>query len=375
MMRADLKSRPLIFVLLFLLVLGWTVGEGLLVPPAISQQTPDEKEQEQRTMMEYLKQKERFSILTRAVHKAGMTTFLEREPALTLLAPTDKAFQKKKGKPYLERIEKNEKANVRSLIRYHLLNAVVDRRWLAGQTDNGGFEPPSQLLFWTLRDRFVRFNVRRDKKRIQFNDTRVKPAPVRVKNGVVFTLHNVLNPDQGQDDQKGLIRVEAPLPAGFPPPGPRRRVVMKSYSEYQTVVTSVEFTPRLFQVILRNVRARDRSRTPLIFQFFRPGTVQTTEIGFVRTLPAKDPQKIEGEELVRVKRNPGSYASFGRLGSGELSKEQRTGLAEKIRSAVQEREEWRVDSKRSGRMIIYNGPRLEAKKRYWELQIPVRKKD
>lgn len=156
-------------------------------------------------------------------------------------------------------------------------------------------------------------------------------------------------------------RVEAPLPEGFPEPGPLGRVVVKEYPRYRAArATGGGSFWALFQHINRN----DVQMTAPV-EMTMDEEMAETEMAFLYEAPDQGRAGTEGRVRV-LDLEPMTVLSVGMRGrrSPEAIDLARGWIDEHM-----EREGWSVAGK--WRTLGYNSPMVPVAMSFWELQIPV----
>ena len=186
---------------------------------------------------------------------------------------------------------------------------------------------------------------------------------------------------------------EAPLPEGFPAPSEPGKVVEKEYPDARSYsATGDAAFGKLFGYLV----LRQHKMTAPVIMTYRPKKEQEKPVTepaaepagellekkdmelpvdiermhFVLEKPALDSPKNLG--LVKVADLPAlrvlSIASQGDMQPAALQEAEK-----KLQAALESRAD--LESAGPPRLLGYNGPDVPAKKRYWELQIPVRAKE
>lgn len=156
---------------------------------------------------------------------------------------------------------------------------------------------------------------------------------------------------------------EAPLPKGWPAPGPYNEVAEKSYPKYRAAVTSGS-SGLSFWTLFGHIKKKDIPMTaPVEMKMEKNGDAmkrvnmaflyQNTEVGET----GADGQKIEVKDIEQAKAL--SYAWMG-----DDSPEQIAIARKALEKALKEKE---LKAK-SFRMLGYNGPGTPRQKRTYELQ-------
>ena len=179
-----------------------------------------------------------------------------------------------------------------------------------------------------------------------------------------------MSPSNNKTDSKLKVLLESKLPEGFPAPGPVNEVVVKKYPAYRAAkvegsnMTKFSFM-KLFGHIKKNnismtapvemaIGKNDGKRRSMAFLY------GNTDIGSVGEQPSgvnviDFPSKI--------------YVSIGIRG------EQSTLV---IKESISKLEGWLAENKEYSadgehRLLAYNSPMVEVSKRYWEVQVPIKK--
>lgn len=172
---------------------------------------------------------------------------------------------------------------------------------------------------------------------------------------------------------------EAPLPEGFPAPGEVGKVVEKIYPQSRTYSSTGKAA--FMQLFLYLQKNRYEMTAPVIMAYkHKPADaplldqvmsmpIDVERLHFVLEKPTLDEPKEAGEitvadvPAVRVL----SVALQGKREAEEITKAEK-----QLRDELTMRE----DLTEAGEMRIlgYNGPGTPAKKRYWEVQLPVKLK-
>ena len=184
---------------------------------------------------------------------------------------------------------------------------------------------------------------------------------------------------------------EAPLPEGFPAPSEPGKVVEKEYPDARSYsATGDAAFGKLFGYLV----LRQHKMTAPVIMTYRP----KKEVERAATEPAREPQEgaekdmelpVDIERMHFVLEKPAldspknlgfvkvadlpalrvlSIASLGDMQPAALVEAEK-----KLQAALESRSDLEAAGPR--RLLGYNGPDVPAKKRYWELQIPVRAKE
>jgi hypothetical protein len=148
--------------------------------------------------------------------------------------------------------------------------------------------------------------------------------------------------------------VEAPLPAGFPPPGKVGCVTKKEYPAYRCATDPAG----QFGALFRHISTRSIAMTaPVISSLSSP------EMSFLYASTAFGSQGSDGRVLVQD-HPPATVLSIGIRGSTD-------GLPLAMRVLEGALEGGKYVRMGSPRVLGYNSPMVPQERKYWELQIPI----
>jgi hypothetical protein len=158
--------------------------------------------------------------------------------------------------------------------------------------------------------------------------------------------------------------MEAPLPEGFPAPGPVGEAVVKEYPRYRAARTSGGMTA--FWTLFGHIKRNDIQMTAPVEMTMDKG--EMVDMAFLYESPGLGQAGKEG--AVEVLDLPAvRVLSFGIRGNP---------APEQIEAAKREIERLRIDKAMEAagpfRLLGYNSPMVPAKDRFYELQLPVRAK-
>jgi hypothetical protein len=155
--------------------------------------------------------------------------------------------------------------------------------------------------------------------------------------------------------------VEAPLPEGFPGPGPLGRIVVKKYPKYRAA--RVEGA-NSFWTLFQHIKKNDVQMTAPVEMTMRD---ETDEIDMAFLYESPEQGEAGSDGMVEVlDLEPATVLSIGLRGR-------------RNRAAVDEARDWIQDymtregwcKAGSWRTLGYNSPMVGASRSFWELQIPV----
>jgi hypothetical protein len=158
--------------------------------------------------------------------------------------------------------------------------------------------------------------------------------------------------------------LEAPLPEGFPGPGPLGRVVVKSYPRYRAARAE---GGNSFWTLFQHIKKHDVQMTAPV-EMTMSDELRETDMAFLYEGPEQGEAGLDGRVRV-LDLEPMTVLSIGMRGNQgrEAVSRGRAWI-----DAVLERDGW----VRAGpwRTLGYNSPMVSAARRYWELQLPVTRK-
>ena len=175
---------------------------------------------------------------------------------------------------------------------------------------------------------------------------------------------------------KPFLFNEAPLPVGFPDPGPVGEIVIKQYPAYRAAFagelngassTEGESQDRLFRVLFRHIKQNDIPMTaPVEMTFDSDDDPAMRRMAFLYREPMAG--ELGDEGAVRVKDVPAmTVASLGVRGGY---------TEERFSKAIAQLREWLEENRRfhevgPPRYLGYNSPFVPSFMRYGEVQVPV----
>lgn len=176
-----------------------------------------------------------------------------------------------------------------------------------------------------------------------------------------WTLRRAFDRTIGNEQFKPQL--EAPLPEGFPGPGPIGRVIEKTYPAYRSA--SAEGGRAAFWSLFRHIQKNEVAMTAPVEMTLGSG-MQMERMAFLYERPAQGRAGEEG--VVRVADLPAvrvvSIALRGRDNEASMATA-RALVEEYLKTAkLQTNGLWRV--------MGYNSPMVSDARRVWELQVPVK---
>jgi hypothetical protein len=160
--------------------------------------------------------------------------------------------------------------------------------------------------------------------------------------------------------------IEAPLPEGFPAPGPVGEVVLKEYPKYRAARAQ---GGNSFWTLFSHIKRNKIAMTAPVEMAVDgdSGDLKPQSMAFLYASPALGQPGRDGSVEV-VDLDPARVLSFGIRGplTDQKKEQARRAIEERLRG---ESKSW----KRAGewRLLGYNSPMVKAERRFWELQLPV----
>lgn len=161
--------------------------------------------------------------------------------------------------------------------------------------------------------------------------------------------------------------VEAPLPEGFPAPGPVGRVVRKSYPAYRAARSD---GANSFWTLFNHIKKNDVAMTAPVEMTMESSSpdagMQMTDQAFLYERPTQGKAGADGKVAV-LDLPSRTVLSIGMRGNATEAAVARARAALTARLAKDG-----LEADGPFRMMGYNSPMVPAAKRFWELQVPVR---
>jgi len=180
-------------------------------------------------------------------------------------------------------------------------------------------------------------------------------------------------PDEPTEKAKSTMKtktfqplIEAPLPRGFPAPGPVGEVVLKEYPKYRAARAQ---GGNSFWTLFSHIKRNKIAMTAPVEMAMDgdDGDLKRQNMAFLYASPALGQPGSDGRVDV-VDLGPVRVLSFGIRGplTDQKKEQARQAIEARLRG---ESKTW----KRSGewRLLGYNSPMVQAERRFWELQLPV----
>ena len=168
--------------------------------------------------------------------------------------------------------------------------------------------------------------------------------------------------DRLLEDLAFVPRSEAPLPQGYPGPGPVGRIVTKSYPAYRAA--RVEGGENAFWPLFNHIKRNDVQMTAPV-EMTMDGELAAVDMSFLYERP--DQGQAGARDGVAVVNLPAlTVLSVGMRGERDEAEVARA------KAVLQARLE--LDGLQPAgpfRLLGYNSPMVPASRRFWELQVPV----
>jgi hypothetical protein len=374
----------------------------LLLPLALPVQASGTAPRPSRDLVDTAVAAGDFETLAAALKAAGLVDALKGQGPFTVFAPTDEAFSRLPAGMVEQLLEPANRARLQAVLTYH----VVPGRVLSKDTDiecaNGVIHvidrvlmPPAseaapasghsvtELLQTAIRRGVPIFN-RGD----HAGTARIYEAAART---ALKMDHEALGPMHRHVLESGLTKharndserawnlrhafdrvladlafepfMEAPLPEGFPAPGPVGRVVLKEYPRYRAARAEGRNS---FWTLFRHIKKNDVQMTAPVEQTMNDD-MREVDMAFLYEEPDQGVAGMDGKVRV-LDHEPLTVLSIGMRGGRDAEMVQRAKTWIEERLAAE-------GLKRAGdwRLLGYNSPMVPASKRFWELQLPVRR--
>jgi hypothetical protein len=156
-------------------------------------------------------------------------------------------------------------------------------------------------------------------------------------------------------------RVEAPLPEGFPGPGPVGRIVVKEYPRYRAARAEGRAA---FMTLFQHIQTNEVKMTAPV-EMTMDASLREVDMSFLYEAPTQGEAGRQGAVAV-LDLEPVKVVSMGLRGSPTQRE------LEAARDAIREqlaRDGWREAG--PWRRLGYNSPMVPVARRYWEIQVPV----
>jgi uncharacterized surface protein with fasciclin (FAS1) repeats len=367
----------------------------------------------------------RFTTLATALQAAGLVDALRADGPLTVFAPTDEAFGRLPEGTLETLLKPENKDQLTAILTYHVVAGRVPSSALLSTSSAKSLGGPSLSFGLTVEGaNVIQADVSASNGVIHVIDAVLLPPkldamPYEAAMGVIETairrgapiyndgdaeacaeiytaaareLHGMsqlpvmdrmsleaaLNePSHGASDRAWKLRhafdhiganasfepkMEAPLPKGFPGPGPVGQVVVKEYPQYRAARADGSNS---FWMLFRHIKKNEVQMTTPV-QMTMSDSMRQQDMAFLYEAPDQgDAGRQGGVQVLDLE--PLTVLSVGVRGSRSAE------MVDRARSAIEER--LAADGlERAGdwRLMGYNSPMVPASKRFWELQLPVR---
>jgi uncharacterized surface protein with fasciclin (FAS1) repeats len=164
-------------------------------------------------------------------------------------------------------------------------------------------------------------------------------------------------------DEEFQVRLEAPLPAGFPGPGPVGRVVTKEYPAYRAARAAGG--ERSFWTLFQHIQSHDVKMTAPV-EMTLDDELKSVDMAFLYERPEQGASGMQGRVAV-LDLHALRVLSIGLRGERD---EVSLRLARRLLEERMAKDG--LEPAGSHRVLGYNSPMVPASQRFWELQVPVR---
>ncbi|MHC5051881.1 MAG: heme-binding protein [Planctomycetota bacterium] len=402
----------------------------LLLPLALPVQASGTAPRPSRDLVDTAVAAGDFETLAAALKAAGLVDALKGQGPFTVFAPTDEAFSRLPAGMVEQLLEPANRARLQAVLTYHVVPGRVLSKDLLGATAATSLE--GRALSFGLRvgeANVVNADIECANGVIHVIDRVLMPpaseaAPASghsvtellqtaIRRGVpIFNRgdhagtariyeaaartalkmdHEALGPMHRHVLESGLTKharndserawnlrhafdrvladlafepfMEAPLPEGFPAPGPVGRVVVKEYPRYRAARAEGRNS---FWTLFRHIKKNDVQMTAPVEQTMNDD-MREVDMAFLYEEPDQGVAGMDGKVRV-LDHEPLTVLSIGMRGGRDAEMVQRAKTWIEERLAAE-------GLKRAGdwRLLGYNSPMVPASKRFWELQLPVKR--
>lgn len=201
----------------------------------------------------------------------------------------------------------------------------------------------------------------------------VVPAPGQAVRVGGDTAASVTGEDG--DFRAGRVRIDTPLPVGYPPPTPPGAIDLKTYPSVRLAEVSGTEHPdrgmnRTFWPLFNHIKKHDIAMTSPVEVSYRGmetrGQPESWSMAFLYRTPELNEVGEEGVVTVRDA-GPMTVVTIGLRGQYTLARAQE-GMSQ-IESWLAENPQWRPAGE--WRSLYYNGPMLFSWNKWAEVQLPV----
>jgi uncharacterized surface protein with fasciclin (FAS1) repeats len=179
-----------------------------------------------------------------------------------------------------------------------------------------------------------------------------------------------MTPSNNKTDSKFKVLLESKLPEGFPAPGPVNEVVVKEYPAYRAAkVEGSNMTNFSFMKLFGHIKKNNISMTAPVEMAIGKNDGKRRSMAFLygNTNIGSVGEQSSGVNVIDFPSK--LYVSIGIRG-------QESTLV--IKESISKLEDWLAKNKDYSadgehRLLGYNSPMVQASKRYWEVQVPVKR--
>ena len=170
---------------------------------------PDSKEPTS-SIVEALDRQPEFQTLANALKQANLTQTLQQERSLTILAPTNKAFEALSPNILRQLLQPENREQLATILKYHVIAGEVPEKII---DRNGG-----QIA--TVEGSPVQITISPDTGEVRLNEAQGMGLSIETTNGVIVPINKVLLPPSiaATLTLRGLNRGSQSSPSPAPPP-------------------------------------------------------------------------------------------------------------------------------------------------------------
>ncbi len=319
-------------------------------------------EKQSHTIVDVAKEAKIFNTLLAVVKAADLEETLQGKGPFTVFAPTDEAFSKIPADTLKTLLQKENINTLREILLYHVVAEKL---------------PAGKVLKMKHLDTVAGKKVKiwMQGKMAMINDATIIKTDIDASNGIVHVIDTVLIPDKAIEKPKKKGQafkpfVEAPLPKGYPAPGPLDKIVVKDYPSARIAVAKQTQNwlgmNTSFMQLFRHIKKHDISMTSPVQQVRDPETKRMKNMGFYYRNITQG--QLGQDKTVEVQdQKSGTFVSVGQRGRTTESA---------IDIAQMRLEQWLSQNKKFKqdgplRVLGYNSPFVLPQNRFFEVQIPV----
>jgi len=187
---------------------------------------------------------------------------------------------------------------------------------------------------------------------------------------MIFNVLTAENQKTENVDDTFKVLLEAKLPKGFPEPGPLNKIIVKDYPECRIAKVQNGFFQNFsFMRLFMHIKGNDVSMTTPVVMKLEEKSLKRKNMAFIygNTSIGSTGKKKGNIEVLDLPRR--KYVSIGLRGyeNEKIIKD----TVSKLKSWLKENKDFIIDG--DPRLLGYNSPMVSAEKRYFEIQLPIKK--